>query len=71
MESKVTRALLVRAYMAHHSWVRHRFISTGEFEEAMTQQFFYEQYCDELDELENKMTSKEYFAYLRASHCTD
>ena len=71
MESKVTRALLLRAFMAHHSWVRQRFIKSREFERAMDQQFQYHLYSDELDELENKMTSKEYFAYLRASHCTD
>jgi len=71
MEQKIIHALLLRNFMTHHAWARQKSIADGIFDAAMTQQFFHHQYRDELYELEDKMNTKEYVAYLQATYCRD
>lgn len=69
MEQKIIDALLLRCYMTHYTWARQRAIYEKLFDEAMTQQFFYCLYRDELYEIEDKMTKQEYEDYSRTVYC--
>ena len=71
MESKVNRCLLLKQFLASFVNARQNAIDNGDFENAMTNHFFWLLHADEYMSIRKSMTGKEVAEYFNASICTD
>ena len=71
MESKVNRALLLKQFLASFVNARQNAIDSGDFENAMTNHFFWLLHAEEYMRIRKSMTDKENDEYFEASVCID